>query len=169
MATLSTLSTRVKTFLMDSSALVWAADDITEAIRLALGEYNLASSGIATIDGLDSATSTTLPAVYDFVIVVGAAGYAASARGVDRVEGFDEDKESGSLTSWAALRLKEFRAFLAMAFPGYSTTQPPAPDSNAPAPAEAARQGTLRTTTNPAWGTWTETDGIDYGPGYDRS
>lgn len=165
-ATLTTLSARVSTYLMDPNNLVWASGDITEAIRLALGEYSLAAQTAYTLNGLDSATTTSYPDLHEFLMVIGAAGYAATARGIDRSEGFDEDKESATLSAWGKQRLADFRNYLVMTFPGYSPSA--TPDPSTPSPAEADRRAEFRTTSNPAWAAWTD-DSIEYGEGYDRS
>jgi hypothetical protein len=118
-SSLTSLSTRVSALLMDSANLIWPAAAITEGIRSAIGEYGTAGKSAVTLDGLDSASSTTLPAVHDTVIVVGAAGYAAAARAADRAESFQLGSESAELKTWADKRLSEFRGMLGFIFPGY--------------------------------------------------
>jgi hypothetical protein len=118
-STLSSLSARVSVMLMDTSNLIWDAGTVTEGIRSAIGEYGTAGEAAVTLNGLDSAAATTLPAVHDTVIVLGAAGYAATARAADRAEAFQLGSESADLKAWGEARLKEFRGMLGFIFPGY--------------------------------------------------
>lgn len=120
MANLSELQTRVKTSLMDVGSQIWGVDNLTEALRLALGEVNLASKAAVTMAGLDGALVTTLPGLQEGLVVWGAAGYAALARAVDRMErGTSGASDAGSLKSWGEARLREFRGMLGTMYPGY--------------------------------------------------
>lgn len=125
MTDLTTILTRTSTLLMDSSNRVWDLPNLTEGVRLALGEYNLA--GLAapgfvpvTLNGLDSGYVTTLPVHHQSALVVGAAGYAAGARSVDRAESFELDHEAHDLAEWSEKRLAEWRRMLRLIFPHYS-------------------------------------------------
>lgn len=118
-ATLTGLIERVKTLLMDSGSLVWDTATLGEAVRQALGEYNLAGESAATISGLDGAGSTTLPAAHDSLLVLGASGYAALARCANRAESYALGGETGQLQSWGQARLGEFRAMLRFLHPEY--------------------------------------------------
>ena len=63
-----------------------------------------------TIDGLEAATETTIPGEHETLLVSGAAGHAAMARGVDLVEVTSADLYgTGLLLTWAQRKLKEFR------------------------------------------------------------
>jgi hypothetical protein len=120
MATLLTITARVRSLLMDAGASpIWSDATITEGVRLALGEYALAGAAAQTLEGLDGAAVTSLPAVHESLLVGGAAAYAALARNVDRAESFQLDGEAGQLKSWADTRLKEYKAGLSFVFPGY--------------------------------------------------
>lgn len=66
-----------------------------------------------TIDGLDSATETTIPKEHTSLLVAGAAGHAALMRTVDLTEVSSADQYmTGLLGVWAQRVLKEFRAAL---------------------------------------------------------
>lgn len=63
-----------------------------------------------TIDGLLTATETTIPGEHETLLVGGAAGHAAMARGVDLIEVASADLYgTGLLLTWAQRKLKEFR------------------------------------------------------------
>jgi len=110
----------VKALLMDSSSVIYDTGTITEGIRSALGEYNTAKeTAPVTLSGLDEELTTTLPGVHDTLLVLGAAGYAATARAVDRAESFTLGSEAEDLQKWGEARLKEFRGMLGFLFPGY--------------------------------------------------
>lgn len=150
MPTLSSLLTRVRALLMDDAAQIWSDAALSEALRLALGEYNLRAPDPAALEGLDGAAATTLSATHETALVWGAAAYAALARAVDRAESFQAGGEFKDLNAWGEARLKEFKLILAALFPA-------AVSGGAPS-AEAARLAGLRTTTNPAWGTWNDAE-----------
>ena len=123
-ATLASLIDRVEALVMDSANRVFDVVTVTEGLRLALSEYNLAREtatlAAVTLSGLDGAVATTLGAGHESLLVLGGGGYAASARSVDRAESFELDKESTSLAGWAEKRLSEFRSMLTILHPGYS-------------------------------------------------
>ena len=73
--------------------LNFTVEVIDESIRQALLEYSKASGRAERITGLDGAESTTLPELDSGMIVLGAAGFAASAKGVDRKEAFNLDEQ----------------------------------------------------------------------------
>ena len=63
-----------------------------------------------SIDGLSSATVTTIPTEHESLLVSGAAGHAAMQRTVDLTEITSADLYSvGLLAVWAQRKLKEFR------------------------------------------------------------
>ncbi len=118
-STLTSLSTRVNTYLMDTSNQVWDAATITEGMRLALGEYGLAGNAAVSLSGLDGAALTTLPANHDTVIVLGGAAYAALAQAADRADGARLGTAGAEFKTWGEARLREFKAMLGVIFPGY--------------------------------------------------
>lgn len=62
-----------------------------------------------TIDGLDSATATTIPGQHESLIVLGAAGHAAMSRTIDLIEISGTDLyQVGLLGAWGQRKLKEF-------------------------------------------------------------
>jgi len=150
-ATLSSLSARVRDLLADGAADLWGDPAVTEALRLALGEYTLAAQVHApgapavTLSGLDGAPSTSLPEAHETLIVLGAAGYAAQMRAVDRAGLHDEGAESRLLADWGSRRLGEYKTMLAALFPVHHGD-------------DAARLAELRASTNPTWGLWVEDD-----------
>jgi hypothetical protein len=119
MTSLSSLQTRVKALLMDTQARSWDSDTLTESIRLALGEYALAGGSAVTVSELDGAEATTLNALHESPLVLGAAAYAALARAVDWADSAQLGSESGQLKAWGDQRLHEFKAMLGRIFPGY--------------------------------------------------
>ena len=156
-ATFESLLARVQALLMDDAGRVFGATALAEGLRLALGELNLARAAeglpAQALAGLDGAPETTLSDGYATPLVLGAAGYTAAARAVDRAESFEMAHEAGDLSAWAALRLGEFRAMLAVLHPTY------APGASAAAQArseESARRADLRIANNTPWGTWEE-------------
>ena len=108
---------RVRLLLMEAGNAIWADTDLQGAIRLALGEASLSAGAALTLTGLDSAVATTLPAVLESALIVGAAGYAAAARAEDRAEAFELANESQASISWAASRLGEWRFMLGKVYP----------------------------------------------------
>ena len=91
MTTLIEIEDRVSTLLLDMTHLNFTMVVIDEGIRQALMEYSKASGQAETLAGLDGAVSTTLPEQDSGMIVLGAAGFIASAKGVDRKESFNLD------------------------------------------------------------------------------
>ena len=91
MTTLTGIEERVSTLLLDMTHLNFTLDVIDEGIRLALMDYSKASGQTETISGLDDAAVTSLPELDSGLIVLGAAGFAASAKGIDRKESFNLD------------------------------------------------------------------------------
>ena len=68
-----------------------------------------------TIQNLDSASTTTPRADHESALVIGAAGYAAIMRFVDRTEGFQEGREQiQTLEQWGFNRLRDFRRHLSI-------------------------------------------------------
>lgn len=103
---------RVETLLSDNTNLIWTDADLTEAVRLALDEVSLSMGQKLTLSGLDGAVAASLPDLLEGMLVVGAAGYAAVARAVERAEQFELANEGGLLHTWAEERLRDFRALL---------------------------------------------------------
>jgi hypothetical protein len=66
-----------------------------------------------TIEDLDSATETTVPAAHESLLVLGAAGHAVQGRSLDllRISEIDADLVT-KYEKWAQDRLSEFRASL---------------------------------------------------------
>jgi hypothetical protein len=146
-ASLESISTRTSQLLMDTGGLIWDAAAITEAVRLALGEYNQIYHTGVTLSGLDGAATTSLPENNTTLIVAGAAGYAAVARAAARSESFNLGSEAQTWLSWGEARLADFRS-LAQLDAGQTR--------------EAARKTELRQSTNPAWGTWEDGDEVSW-------
>ena len=123
-ATLSGLRDRVETVLMDSSNLSWDTGTLDEAIRQALATINEAAgySIPLTINGLDSATVTTLDDNLTALLVAGAAGYAGASRAVDRSEMANLNQlQPPALLEWSRTQLATFSARLAYVFTDLTT------------------------------------------------
>ncbi|HVN56502.1 MAG TPA: hypothetical protein VMT46_19400 [Anaerolineaceae bacterium] len=94
---LASIRARVGVELGDAGGVNYPQAQLDEGIRLALNEYNLmlGFQGVTavTLSGLDGAVATTLPAIHEGALVVGAAGYAVSGRAVDRSEAFDLNQQ----------------------------------------------------------------------------
>ena len=194
--TLASLLGRVRVLLVDAGSTAWTDALLTEGIRLALGEYNLAGLTAVTISGLDGAVVSSLDGRHDSVIALGAAGYAGVARAVDQLDALPGGlNQSDGFREWAGARLADFRGMLGFIYPGYLTGSgdagkiaaeialmaaqtatlngvearaiAAAARDTAERAAAAARQADLRAGAAP-WGTLTDTDGIGYGTGYDR-
>lgn len=124
-STLASLSTRVSQTLLDTGSAIWAAAAVTEGIRTALGEYNFAAkiedpAAVAvTLNGLDGAAATTLPADHDTPIVWGACAYCVQARAVDRADSLSLGADAVKLKAWGDDRLREFKIMLGTLFPAY--------------------------------------------------
>jgi hypothetical protein len=73
-------------------------------------ELRLWYTSSQTIDGLASATITTVPTEHETLLVVGASGHSALSRGLDLVETTAADMyATGLLLVWAQRQLKTFR------------------------------------------------------------
>jgi hypothetical protein len=123
-ATLSTLSSRVQVLLSDANSRVYSEGLLEESIRLALGEYSTRAKQVFTLNGLDSATATTLPDYFDSVVVIGAAGYAAKARALDRADSFTQGETlPADLAAWGEAQLTRFRAILDDLYPQTASSE----------------------------------------------
>lgn len=91
---LATLENRVSVLLTDLTHLNYSSDLIHESIRVALVEYQKASGSLETILGLDGAGQTTLPEMDSGLIVLGAAGYTASLKTIDRMQQFNLEDQT---------------------------------------------------------------------------
>jgi len=87
-------------------------------------------SVIHTIDDLDAAAGTTLPAADEPFIHIGAAGRAAQMRALDRIETINMNKDVAQMYRLLATEyLSSFTAFLTIE-PGVRICLPDFPDSN---------------------------------------
>jgi hypothetical protein len=79
-----------------------------------------------TIAGLDAAATTTVFPLHESMLITGAAGYAASMALVNELGSIKvSNTQALSLHTWAADRLKEYRAWLAaVASAGPSSAEP---------------------------------------------
>jgi hypothetical protein len=85
-ATLATARDRVEMYLGDSSNLTYSTDTLDEAIRSALAEISVVHGTALTLNGLDSASATTLPALDEFALIIGAVAFALQFRNAARLE-----------------------------------------------------------------------------------
>jgi hypothetical protein len=86
---LESIEQRVSVLLLDLTRLNFSTQLIDEGIRLALKEYSLASGQVETLAGLDEAGLTSIPEQDCGLLVLGAAGYVAAAKTLDRKEQFN--------------------------------------------------------------------------------
>ncbi|MDD5371280.1 MAG: hypothetical protein PHQ40_19540 [Anaerolineaceae bacterium] len=115
--------------LQDPAGLIYEADHLDAAVRMALREYGLARGIVETIQGLDGAVATSVTGIEEGVIVLGAAGYAAAGRVARRAEAFSLGQSVPTgLVKWASDRLERFGELL-----------------------EVIRLGRLRAADAPAW------------------
>jgi hypothetical protein len=139
----------MQTLLMDTGSLVWDEAALTEGLRLALGEYNLAQQAqdpyldLGTISGLDGAAVTLLPELHESLVTLGAAAYCALSRMLDRSVSYDLNREAAALAAWGENRLKAFKISLGVLFPKYLGAA--AGGNSAGDPALSAAQAALLT------------------------
>ncbi len=106
-ATLATARDRVEMYLGDSSNLTYSTDSIEEALRSALAELSIVHGTALTLNGLDTASTTTLPAIDEFALIIGAVAYALQFRNAARLEdAMPQAADPDSLL----LSAKEFRS-----------------------------------------------------------
>jgi hypothetical protein len=68
---------------------------------------------LQTLNGLDSATATTIPGDDETLVAIGACGYAATSRAVDLAEQVTLDRlTSQQVRAWGLSKLQEFRSGL---------------------------------------------------------
>ena len=84
--TLSTLRDWVELALGDTTNLIWPTETLDQAIRAALAALSGVYGEALTLNGLDSATATTLEEADIQRLVLGATAYALTIRVSDRVE-----------------------------------------------------------------------------------
>ena len=84
--TLSTLRDWVELALGDTTNLIWPTETLDQAIRAALAVLSGVYGEALTLNGLDSATVTTLEEADIQRLVLGATAYALTIRVSDRVE-----------------------------------------------------------------------------------
>jgi hypothetical protein len=84
--TLAGVRTRVRNLLVDNGSLIWQDANLDESIRRGLEELSRVYGDALALNGLDSATQTTLAERDGGTLCAGAAGYAALSRAVDRSE-----------------------------------------------------------------------------------
>lgn len=100
MVDIDTLRQRIWTFLMDPGGLVWDANSLDEAIRLALGDMQRISDNKLAISGLDGESITLLDDGMGEVLVKGAAAYALEMRIVDRADSFELQQTGLDMAGW---------------------------------------------------------------------
>jgi hypothetical protein len=107
------LQQRVSTLLLDMTQLTFPATLVSECLRQAVLAYSRSSGRPETLAGLDSALETSVPEVDGGLLVLGAAGFAASLKGVDRKEAFNLETDTGALVVELGERLlARFEALL---------------------------------------------------------
>ena len=83
------LEQRVSSLLQDLTRLTFSSELIREGVRIALREYSVYSGMSETISGLDEAERTSVPEDDCGILVLGAAGYIAAAKTIDRQQHFN--------------------------------------------------------------------------------
>ncbi len=114
---LTTLLEQTRLFLHDSEGARYSADDLTAAARMALMEINLVSAQGFALAGLDGADETTLPDSLQHLLVMGAAGYAASARAAAQAEWELAPQKTLPLALWSRNVMEDFRRILCTLYP----------------------------------------------------
>ncbi len=100
----------------------WEDGILKAALRLALGEYSIASGQTVTLAGLDGAPETTLPLADRSLVMLGVLGYAAMTRSAAKLAiplaNEPEDTSGGNppLTAWGKEVLAAFRSGMAAIF-----------------------------------------------------
>jgi hypothetical protein len=115
MITLGELIARLRVYLQDLGAILWSDEALTEAVRLALAEYNfsLQVSPADTLAGLDGAEVTSLPGGVEGLLLIGSIGYALESRSLKRNEGYDPSPDRIQLQAEAGAAMhKLFEAML---------------------------------------------------------
>lgn len=124
-STLATLRDRVEASLMDSSNLSWDTATLDEAIRQALTFVTKARTppSAFTISGLDGAANTTMAEDDTAYLVIGAAGFAARSRAVNRSQTANlEQAMPSALLTWSTSQLDAFFFGLGLKSSATSTT-----------------------------------------------
>ncbi len=116
--TLTTATDFVELLLADSSNVKWSTSEISFAIRQALGELSEAAGQAFTLNGLDGAAATTVPALLESALISGAAGFCAVIRVGSRADWESSaEGEPARLSAWGAARLGEFRSQVKAKYP----------------------------------------------------
>ena len=84
--TLSTLRDWVELTLGDTTNLIWSTEALDQAMRAALAALSGAYGATLTLNGLDSATTTTLEEGDMQTLVLGASAHALASRVAERFE-----------------------------------------------------------------------------------
>lgn len=107
------LEQRVSTLLQDMTQLVFPVALVHECLRQAMLAYSRSSGRAESLAGLDGALETSVPELDGGLLVLGAAGYAATLKGVDRKEAFNlEASTSTRVVELGERLLARFEALL---------------------------------------------------------
>lgn len=104
---IQTIEDRVAVLLTDLTHLSFSPELIREGVRMAVLEYNRVSGMDDTLSGLDGASLTTIPENDCGMIVLGAAGYTAACKTIDRKQQFNLDEETPAAVLQLGQRLLE--------------------------------------------------------------
>lgn len=108
-----TIEGRVAILLQDLTRLTFSSELLCEGIRMALREYSAVSGQPETLSGLDDAGLTSIPEHDCGILVLGAAGYIAAAKTIDRQEHFNPQPElPQGVTSLGSRLLQRFDRLL---------------------------------------------------------
>ena len=112
-ATLTNMKTRLAEQLADLANLVWSPSNLEEALRSSLAELSKAYGETLTLDGLDSATTTSLEERDAHVLLSGALAYAVRFRVMGRFEEASPgDPQPEEMAGWAVDAMNKFQAAL---------------------------------------------------------
>jgi hypothetical protein len=107
---LAAVRTRARVILEDANSLNYSNDQLDEAARQALSEYNTSFGSAATLKDLDSASSTTIASQDEAVFIMGAAAFAAHAKASGRALQYDLNQPvDQTFLTWAKNALAIYR------------------------------------------------------------
>ncbi len=108
-----TIKERVRCHLNDAAGLIWTDAMLGAAVRSALQAIGRIVEETFTLEGLDGALETTLPAEDEHALVTGAVAYALTFRASGRFEDASLNQDLPSaLADWASAHMARFQALL---------------------------------------------------------
>jgi hypothetical protein len=112
--TFDTIKERVRCHLNDTAGLIWTDAMLETAVRSALLALSRIYEEAFTLEGLDGALETTLPAEDEHALVTGAVAYALTFRASGRFEDASLNQElPAALADWGSAHMARFQTMLA--------------------------------------------------------